>query len=393
MISVEEAQKIIKDAIVKRDPILLPLEEVNDCVLAEDIQTDRDYPPFNKSIMDGICIDYASYDSGERIFPIQGIQAAGLPKTQLSDAKNCFEIMTGAVIPDGCDCVIPIEKVMIENGQATVQDDSIVTKGQFITRQGNDSKANVSILKTGDVLTPPRIAFCASVGKSKVFVEYKNKIAIVSTGDEIVRPDENVEDHQIRSSNDYFIKSLFEKTNRASCDLYHLKDDEEILTNEIKSILENYDCVVLSGGVSMGKFDLVPKVLEKLNVKQLFHKVTQKPGKPMWFGVATNNVPVFGLPGNPVSTYTCSTRYVREYLIGNVQEITAISNVDFEAILSVTEYKMVSVSCKDGKMHFEPIEFKGSGDLTSITQSDGFIEIPIERGLINKGDVFKVYVW
>ncbi len=390
MISVAQADQIISDAIKRSAPVVLPIDEVYGLVLAEDVVIDRNYPPFNKAIMDGIAINRASYDKGNRVFPIEGVQAAGIAQQKLKNEDGCYEIMTGAVVPEGCDWVIPVEKVVMQDGKAQVTE---VDDNSFIRQEGIDGQKGTVVLNKGDVLTAPRIAVCVSVGKANVSVYPKISIAVVSTGDELVTPDKEVLPHQIRSSNDHFIKAALEKHNRAACTLFHFKDDAKELKVQLAALLDKYDCLVLSGGVSAGKFDLIPDVLKELSVECLFHKVLQKPGKPMWFGVSPKGQPVFGLPGNPVSTYTCSLRFIRKHLLSVECCLSAKSSVDFDATLDVTEYKMVKfINTNDG-LCFEPIAFGGSGDLISIIQSDGFVEIPAEKECINKNDLLSVYAW
>lgn len=393
MITTTEALNIVKKSWPRYTPQSTDLTNADYHILAEDIYTDRDYPPANKSIMDGIAINFQKYAEGTHQFKIAFTQAAGQPQKALSDLHHCAEIMTGALVPDNCDCIIPVEHIKIENDIAILNNDISLTKFQFIKKRGEDASTNQMILAKGTTLTPPCIALCAAVGHNLILTDPILKVAIISTGDEIVSPDQKVEPHQIHSSNDYFIKSLLEKTNRAYCDCFHVCDDETLLKTNITAWLSDYDILVFSGGVSMGKFDLVPKVLNDLNIKQMFHKVRQKPGKPLWYGMSEKQQPVFGLPGNPVSSYTCSVRFIRDILLTTQVPLLAKSKHRFECPGKITKYVMVKCTIIDNETFFEKINFKGSGDLFSITQSDGFIEIPETMEAVETQQTFQVHLW
>jgi len=197
MISVNGAVKIISDNLPDFGEQELPLLETHGLILKEIIHADRDYPPFDKSLMDGIAINHVSYESGNKLFSIEGIQAAGEPAKKLNKGDHCFEIMTGAVLPQGCDCVIPIENVAMEDDVAVIKDGFDVFSMQNVRGQGADHKAGDILLHKGVKMSSLQIAICASVGKSKVMVCQRPKVAVVSSGDELVEFDKtDIEQYQ-----------------------------------------------------------------------------------------------------------------------------------------------------------------------------------------------------
>ncbi|MBI4309051.1 MAG: molybdopterin molybdotransferase MoeA, partial [Candidatus Omnitrophica bacterium] len=314
MISVIKAEKIILNTAKLLPVKACALPQAYGCVLREDIESDRDQPPFDKALMDGIAIAFAAWRRGAREFNIERVIAAGEPPAVLKNKIHCMQIMTGAVIPKNCDCIIPIEQVSIEGEIVHLKQGPKINPGQFIRRKGADANKGDMLLPQGIRLDPPQVGLAVSAGKMQLKVSAKPKMAIIATGDELVDIGRPIKSHQTRLSNSYALQSLFIQSGLAQADRMHLPDDKNILRSNIRKILKRYDIVVLSGGVSMGEFDYVPQVLADLGVKVLFHKVAQKPGKPFWFGTTKTGKAVFALPGNPASTLICAYRYVIPYL-------------------------------------------------------------------------------
>ncbi|MFT5387728.1 MAG: molybdopterin molybdotransferase [Lysobacterales bacterium] len=393
MITVTEADQLISTHIGDFTPVELPLTEAYGHVLHENILTDRDLPPFDKSLMDGIAINAESYLKGSRTFSILGTQAAGADPVKLNNHNSCYEIMTGASVPIGCDCIIPVERIVITDNKAIVEDDCDIESGKFIRKQAADYSKETLILTKGTILKSSQIALCAAVGKNKVLVNPKLKVAIVSNGDELVDIGDPIKPFQIRTSNSYYLKSSLEKTYCLKTEMYHFPDNKEILTKELKRLIEFYDVLVLTGGVSMGKFDFIPEVLKSLDVSVVFHKVKQKPGKPLWFGTTKSKKPVFALPGNPISTYVGCARYVIPQLknkLGYRKESLAgvlTEKVSFDS--SLTHYVPVTVN----NLNLSPAKFTGSEDFASIAKTDGFIEFPENIKTIKKGSSVVYYEW
>jgi molybdopterin molybdotransferase len=390
MVSVSEATGIIQNNLWKGKVETVPLLHSLNRVLAEDIVADRDFPPFNRVMMDGIAIAYQQYSEGKRKFTIEGIQAAGMLQKKLNAPDACLEVMTGAILPVGADTVIRYEDLKIDDGVAEVAIETI-RKGDSIHKQGNDSLKNGLLLSSGATISSAEIPLLASVGKASVLVNSLPKVALVSTGDELVDIDAIPQLHQIRKSNVFALAAGLGKY-KIEPDFFHLKDNEDSIRKNLNSILSEHDLIILSGGVSKGKFDLIPVILESLGIKKHFHQVKQRPGKPMWFGTG-NNKTVFALPGNPVSTFLCFYQYIEPWLIKSLgaepNSIKAILDSDFTFQPPLTYFLQVKLRNQNGQLIASPVPGGGSGDFVSLKEVDGFLELP-EGGLsFKKGEAFR----
>lgn len=394
MVSVAEAEKIILGHLFKPSIQQMELTQANGKILAEEVKADRDLPPFNRATMDGISIPFDSYEKGQRKFVIESLQAAGQIQQTLADAKNCIEIMTGAPLPIGTDSVIPYENLKIENKTATILAEP-VNKRQNVHLQGSDAKQNETLLNRGMKLSPSEIALLASVGKSKVDVLKYPKAAVISTGDELVDVDQTPLAHQIRRSNSYALVSALHELG-CEAQMFHLADNEKELEEKLELILSQYELVILSGGVSKGKFDFVPQILESLGIKKLFHGVSQRPGKPMWFGVSSTNF-VFALPGNPVSTFMCFHRYVKLWLTKSMgvslKNPKAILAKDFSFAPQLTYFLQVKIENENGKLMAYPSVGGGSGDFANLKDVDGFLELPLGQNEFKSYTVYSLYLF
>ncbi len=391
MISVEEATAIIlaNAAVLKKRSV--PLEEALGQTLAETIQADRDFPPFDRATMDGVAISYDAFQSGIRTFPIESMQAAGKPVGQLNNRTHCIEIMTGAPLPIETDSVIPYEQLRIIDRTAQIEVTS-VERGQNIHRQGNDARQGEKLLTPGTLISPAEAALLASVGKAEVLVYKLPKAAIISTGNELVDIDQQPLPHQVRKSNSYALQAAWTALGGTST-LFHLPDDESVIQTELKRILEQYDVLILSGGVSKGKFDFIPQSLEAQGIQKMFHQVSQKPGKPLWFGRSATQF-VFALPGNPVSTFLCFHRYVKPWLLAscgrNLAPAKAILAEDYSFNAPLTYFLQVRLQNEDGKWLAYPVPGGGSGDFVNLREVGGFLELPKGKKQFQKGDSFDI---
>lgn len=397
MITVQEAIQIISTTIKDFGTEQLPLINAIGRVLREDLVADRNFPPYNRVTMDGIGIRSADYDRGQRAFPIQGVAAAGSPQMHLEESGGCMEVMTGAILPEGTDVVIRYEDLTIENGMATINIDT-VRKGQNVHKEGEDRAAGDLVVKAGKRLSPAEIGVAATIGKHKVLVSRLPKVAIISTGDELVEIDEQPLPHQIRKSNVYRISATLSHSG-ISITRFHLNDDMEEILEQLKEILDSFEVVLLSGGVSKGKFDFLPAALDQLGVKKLFHKIKQRPGKPFWFGQAPSGTTVFALPGNPVSSFLCTHRYVIPWLNASLQSAAVrrpygILAEDFTFKPDLTYFLQVRIEySEEGQILAFPVEGHGSGDLANLVDATAFLELPRGRDNFDKGEVFPLYFY
>lgn len=395
MITVEQAKNTILQNTQDFGVEEVPFLESVGRILKEDIVADRDFPPFNRVSMDGIAINYRFFQYGVRDFKIEGIQPAGAPQEEMLNATNCYEVMTGAVLPKNCDTVIRYEDVTINTLMATVNLDEI-KEGQNVHDKGRDKSQGDILIKQNTIISPAEIGVLATVGKYTVKVAKLPKVMIVSTGDELVDVEKTPEAHQIRRSNVFTLVSLLNALKIPS-ETAHLIDEKVILKNTIKSYLQEYDVLLFSGAVSKGKFDFLPEALEELGVEKLFHRVSQRPGKPFWYG-HTENCSVFAFPGNPISTYVnCLVYFYPWYLksVGIVsEEKIAILTEDVTFKPNLTYFLQVKLSVENGKLFATPIKGNGSGDLASLVEADGFVKLPkTEDTEFKKGNVYSILTY
>lgn len=391
MISVEIANKEILSRANGFGIETISLQNVLGRVLAEDITADRDFPPFDRVAMDGICIRYTDYSNGQTSFPIQSTQGAGNPQQTLRHGL-AIEIMTGASLSANADTVIRYEDLEIIDGVARI----IITDvrhGQNVHTQGSDSAQNDVLLNANTFITPTVIGVLATVGKTEVRVYSFPKVAIISTGEELIEVGQIPEPHQIRKSNVHTLRALLTQQNIA-CDLMHLKDEKEDIKTKLSGVLETYDVVLLSGAVSKGKFDFIPDMLDQLGVEKHFHKVEQRPGKPFWFGTK-GKTHVFAFPGNPVSTFLCAIRFFEPWLKKSLQidqeNQYGVLTEDVSFRPNLTYFLQVKLSNVKGQIWAKPIKGNGSGDLANLAHVDAFMELPSGQSEFKKGDVYPVW--
>ncbi len=377
----------------------LPLTQCVGGTLRENIYAERDQPPFDRVTMDGIAVDSESLRRGVRRFRIQATQAAGSPALKLSRGEDAIEVMTGAILPLASDCVIPVEQYEVADGVAALKSTVVSTPYHNVHRRGSDGRQGTLLLQTGTLLRAPEIAVAASAGMARVRVSSQPAIMIVSTGDELIEPGDPIADYQVRRSNAYAVAATLRRRGFGRVGDDHVLDDEEQLRERLSLHLTTHEVVILSGGVSMGRFDLVPKVLTQLGVQQVFHNIAQRPGKPMWFGIGPQGQSVFGLPGNPVSTLVCLIRYVIPAIAEAMgtrrappERLALAAPVTFQQPL--TYFLPVAVEHDDwGRPWANPRPPNGSGDFLSLAGTDGFVELPPGPNTYPKGFVASMYRW
>lgn len=380
MLTIHEAAAAIREAMPTFGTESMPTAQANGRVLRQTVVAERDQPPFDRVTMDGIAIRQADFADGKRSFPIQARQDAGDAALTL-DAGNTIEIMTGASLPDGADCIIPVERISIEDGVATLEDGYTCEANQFIHARGSDHTKDTELLRPGNLISPMDIAIIASAGLTDLEVSALPSIRVISTGNELVPAGEPIEDHQIRLSNGPAVIAMLERHGYVNCQHDHIVDDKALLEARVGQHLDEADVLVLSGGVSMGKADYLPEVLKGLGVEVIFHKVKQRPGLPMWFGMGPKDQPVFALPGNPVSTLVCCRQYVINAL--NLASQRRELPPTFAALAmpvtfkpDLTNFLPVKLACSvGGKTLALPVKTNTSGDFTALSGTDGYVEL------------------
>jgi len=394
MITVEEATQIISQTVKNTGISIVPLHLAVGRVLREDLFADRDFPPYHRITMDGIAIRYDAFEKGERTFPIEGVAAAGSPQMTMQNNSGCLEVMTGAILPNNTDTVIRYEDLHIENGKATIQLNEL-RASQNVHFKGEDRLQDSLVVRQGKIISPAEIGVAATIGKSELKVSRLPKAIIISTGDELVEIDDTPLAHQIRKSNVHRLRSTFAKYG-IQADTHHLNDDWDEILQQLKTILEEYEIVMLSGGVSKGKFDFLPDALKELGVEKLFHKIKQRPGKPFWFGKAPSGATVFALPGNPVSSFMCTQIYFVPWLKQSLQlplenPPHAILQRDTTFNPDLVYFLQVKISYdQQGRILAMPVDGNGSGDLANLVDADAFLRLPRGKNEFRAGEVFPI---
>jgi len=367
-------------------------------ILRQTVVAERDQPPFDRVMMDGIAIAHGDYANGIRTFPVQCTQMAGEPAVEL-EGGGCIEIMTGAALPDGADCIVPVERISVAGGIATLEEGYEVQDRQFIHPRASDYAAGADLLTPGKRISPLDIAIIASAGLTCVDVSAAPVVRVISTGDELVPAGEPIETHQVRMSNGPAIQALLGRHGYEDCRHDHLVDERDVLEARIAAHLDEADILVLSGGVSMGKADYVPEVLAKLGVEVVFHKVSQRPGKPMWFGMAPGAKAVFALPGNPVSALVCCRQYVVPAL--NKASLAPAPLPDFASLASDVTFKpeltcfqpVRLVSNAAGQVLAMPVKTNTSGDFAALSGTDGYVELAKDQTHFPSGAPVVLHRW
>jgi molybdopterin molybdotransferase len=312
MLSVAEAQAVILSHASPLAPASVALAEALDLVLAEDVASDIDMPPFDKAMMDGFAVHISDLPGGRGELTVAGEITAGMTPTMSLSRGQAIRIMTGAPIPAGTEAVVQVERAkLVAGGRVRIEDPALKEQQNVLTR-GREMRAGEVVLRSGLRLDPQAIGLLGTVGRTSATIVPRPQVDVVPTGDEIVEPDNVPAAGQIRNGNGPMLLSQATRAGAMPRYLGIARDRLDSLREKITTGLDA-DVVLLSGGVSAGKLDLVPGVLQELGVQAHFHKVEMKPGKPLFFGTRGRTL-VFGLPGNPVSSFVCFELFVRPAL-------------------------------------------------------------------------------
>lgn len=398
MLSVGEARDAILGSMPTLEAEPVTANRSAGRVLRQAVVAERDQPPFDRVMMDGIAIAFADFAAGTRRFPVQSVQAAGDERQGL-DPGNCIEIMTGAALPASADCIVPVEHITVHGAMAVIDDGYPAKARQFIHPRGSDHAEGALLLAAGRRITPMDIAVINSSGLTEVEVSRQPAIRVISTGNELVPAGEPILPHQVRQSNGPAVIAMLEQHGYTDCSHDHLVDDPALLERRIGDHLDGADVLILSGGVSMGKADYVPAVLKRLGVDVVFHRISQRPGKPMWFGKGPGGQSVFALPGNPVSTLVCCRQYVIPALArassapAAAPEFAALTeDVTFEPQLTCF-LPVRLISSTGGQVLAVPVHTNTSGDFASLSATDGCVELPLDASNFPAGTVVPLHRW
>ena len=375
MIDAEKALELVLDNVSALDEIEIPLSQALGYTLAEPIHSDRDYPPFNRAMMDGFAVRLK--DAGQRV-PVEGLVAAGEVSKQTVRDGSCLEIMTGASCPEGTEAVVQYELTDRDNGNVQLPTD--IKPRMNIAGKGAECASGDLVLDTHDEITPLATAVLATFGKENIKVVRRPSITVITTGDEILDSHEEMASGKIRNSNGPMLVALARQSGLSDINSYNVGDTEDELRKQLIEA-EQSDIIVLSGGVSMGKFDIVPKILADLGVELIFNRVKQKPGKPLLFGKKGSRL-YFGLPGNPLACHMCFHRYLSP-VICKIQAKPCIS-VSRPGILqedimvkgSRLMFQLVRIEESGGSgVKIFPLKGRGSADIFAPAHANGYISL------------------
>ena len=398
MLSYQEArQKVIEQITAKKGPRATEQVRVGDAlgyVLAQEVKTDREYPPFNRATRDGYAVFAADAKAGATL-KCTGEIKAGDRVTKELWAETCVQIMTGAAVPSGADAVVMIEHTKRDGDE--VRFERAAVTGQNFVPRGSEARAGQTLLTPGMKLGYAELALAAQVGAAELKCAQKPRVAILSTGDEIVPVDSIPGRFQIRNSNSVSLAAQVRLAGGKPVLLGNAMDREDDLSSKIRRGLQE-DLLVLSGGVSMGKYDLVEKVLRELETEFYFDEVAIRPGRPAVFGKCGEKF-VFGLPGNPVSTMVTFELFV-------VPAVDLLSGAEARGLPMVEARLGEAMNEKPGLTHFLParmegqgaerevkaLKWQGSGDVSALGKANCFIVVPPEKEKLDVGERVEVIV-
>lgn len=390
-IEVSEAKKLIRDHIKTPDPVKVSIETAAGLILAEDVYALTDVPPFNQSSMDGYALNYEGWKQNNTL-KIEGLAQAGLAEQSPLQIQNTCRIFTGAAVPPGADTVVMQEKVDIQDGKLIIKDPSLLA-GQNVRIQGSEAKKGELALEKGCLLNAPAIGFLAGLGIHELMVYPGPNLSIILTGNELLQPGLPLAYGQVYESNSYALNAAIREAGILNVDVFSAEDDLKILTEVLGIAMEQSNLVLLTGGVSVGDYDFVIRAAEANGVEQVFHKIRQKPGKPIYFGKKGNKY-IFGLPGNPASVLICFYEYVYP-AIGllskrekDLKKMSGILETDMKKPAGITHFLKAYF---DGK-YVKDLKAQESFRLSSFAKANCLIKLDEDRTEYKAGEEVEIHI-
>ena len=390
-ISLDEAVGICQENLINISTEKIPITHSIGRVVAIDVNAKVNDPGFDNSSMDGFAVIYSDTLEPPTRLKVVGISNAGTGQRNTIGPGEAVRIMTGGPLPNGADSIIPIELCDVDDDFVTLNEPS---KPNYVRRTGENFSINQTIFSVGETMSPEKISLCAAAGISELVVYKKLKIAIISTGDELRNLGDALEFGQIYESNSYGLKALIEMYGHEAVRFPNVIDDIDLLRTTLDNAANDYDCIITSGGVSMGDRDFV-RILMQEEGEIKFWRVKMRPGSPPLFGM-WNNTPIFGLPGNPVSSHVVFRAIVGKWLASITHSTdkiskytTAILAEDIKTQIGFTTFRRVELFDENGINYARLKEHQGSGNIAGIAMSDGLTMI-LPNDLGKKGDVCKI---
>jgi molybdopterin molybdotransferase len=389
MITVDEAKKIIKDTVEVLPSIKMSLADAVGFVLAEDVFSKIDFPPFNQSNVDGYAI---AFKDANAPLKINGESAAGNNTNVGLQPKHAMRIFTGAPVPSNADTVVMQEKVILENDSLIIEDDKLQQGLNFRAKAKDIQQGNLALHKD-ELLTAGAIGFLTALGITEVNVYKKPSISIIITGNELQQPGRPLQYGQVYEANYFMLKAALQQLHFNDVTILYADDNLERLTSILNDALDKTDVVLLCGGISVGDYDFVLKATENCGVEKLFHKVKQRPGKPLYFGKKNDKI-VFGLPGNPSSVLTCFYEYVTEGLAimtnkkSFIKVVHASLDNDYKKIPGLTFF-LKGILEEDKVIALDAQE---SYRLSSYAKANCLIRLEEDRTEYKRGEIVEVHL-
>jgi molybdopterin molybdotransferase len=406
MISVIEAKKIIEENTVALQPVKLSLQQAAGKILAEDVYATTDIPAFPQSSMDGYAFLFSEWKLNKKLI-VEGEIAAGNNEKISLAAGKAIRIFTGAPVPPGADTVIMQEKVQIDSstgdssagssstgseGELIIEDE-LIQQGANVRPKGSEIKAGEPALEKGSLLSPAAIGFLAGIGTLEVSIYTQPSISIIVTGNELQQPGKPLQFGQVYESNSFMLKAALQQLHITDVKIFWIDDELSHLTEKLTEVLQSSDMVLLTGGVSVGDYDFVLEAATACGIKKLFHKVKQRPGKPLYFGKKEKKI-VFGLPGNPSSVLTC----FYEYVIPALQLMTNRKNI-IEVVYAplAREYKKMCGLTFFLKGYYDgnsalPLDAQESYRLSSYAKANCLVRLEEDVQKYDECDVVEIHL-
>jgi molybdopterin molybdotransferase len=400
LLSVAQAIALIDTLPVRQRQIRLPLRAAAGHYLAEDIRAERDYPPFDKSLMDGYAVRSADVATVPTSLQVIGESAAGQPTTSALNPGQAMAVMTGAPIPPGADAVVPIEQTDSKTFARSGSRIGILqstTAGQSIAPRGSDSPRSALLVPAGTLLRAAQIAVAASVGASAVNVFDRPRCAILATGNEIIPFDQSPQPAQIRNSNNPMLLALLTRLGCTVRDLGVVRDDPALIAAAIEDSRRDdrrYDALFITGGMSMGQYDYVPRILAELGGELKITKLRIRPGKPFVLAAMPDGRFIFGLPGNPVSAFVCTIRLASRLLAriaGGQPQSRVLSMPLSEPVGPNGPREFYQPALIEGD-RVRPLAWKGSADIFTLARADALIIWPENAPALAAGELAPLLV-